>query len=125
MQYRTDDDTLKPSHDTAVWLNALLNAARSIGRDPSPGLSLRKWVTDAGFENVTEKVFKMPIGPWPRDPRLKELGLLNAAQVTDGLEGFSMRLLCDVAGWKEEEVRVLIAKVRRELKAGAIHPYVN
>lgn len=125
MQYYTDDATLKPHHSTTKWLDLLLSTARSIGRDPSPGPSLRKWAVDAGFENVTERVFKMPIGPWPRDKRLKELGLVNAAQVTDGLEGFSMRLLCDVAGWKEDEVRVLVANVRRELKGGTIHPYVN
>ena len=125
MQYYTDDGTLTPDHPTSSWLDLLLGAARSIGRTPSPGPSLKKWVEDAGFTNVRERVFKMPIGPWPRNRWLKDLGLANAVQVLDGLEGFSMRLLCDVAGWKEEEVKVLVAHVRRELKGGGLHVYVN
>lgn len=47
--------------------------------------------------------------------------MLNLRQVLDGLEGFSLRLLCDVAGWTENEVYVLLANVRKELKNPAIH----
>ncbi|PKS08174.1 hypothetical protein jhhlp_005450 [Lomentospora prolificans] len=125
MQYRTDDGSLTDDHNTTIWLNLILGAARKVGRNPSPGPELAKWAKDAGFQNVVEKVFKMPIGPWPKDPHLKETGLINAAQVIDGLEGFSMRLLCGVEGWDEEEVHVLLAKVRKELKGKAFHAYVN
>ncbi|CAI4214324.1 unnamed protein product [Parascedosporium putredinis] len=125
MQYRTDDDSLTDEHSTSKWLKVILGAANKVGRNPSPGPKLATWARDAGFENVTEKVFKMPIGPWPKDPYLKETGLINAAQVVDGLEGFSMRLLCGVEGWSETEVQVLLAQVRKELKGKAFHSYVN
>lgn len=41
----------------------------------------------AGFEDVVERVFKCPVGDWPEDPKLKELGRV-------------MRLWCD-AGWED------------------------
>ena len=90
-----------------------------------PGPQLEGWAKDAGFKNVVHQRFKLPIGPWPRDPHLKTVGLYNITQVLEGLEGFSLRLYCDVLGWSEEEVLVLLAKVRQELKSGKIHCHVD
>lgn len=99
----------------------LLGAARKIGRDPCPGASLEKWVTEAGFHDVTHHRFKFPIGPWPRDAKLKDVGMYNLTQVLGGLEAFSLRLFCDVLGWRKEEVLLLTSKVRKELKNLKLH----
>jgi hypothetical protein len=32
------------------------------------------WVKDSGFEDVREDSRVMPIGTWPKDKRLKEIG---------------------------------------------------
>ncbi len=76
---------------------------------------------DAGFQNVKVQKFRFPVGPWPRDRHLKDIGLCNLAQVLEGLEAFSLRLMCDVGGWTAEEVTVLLAKVRQEVKDPNIH----
>jgi hypothetical protein len=99
----------------------LLPLASKINREPCPGPKLEKWVKDTGFKNVIAKKFKFPLGPWPKDKLLKEVGMCNLQQVLNGLEGFSLRLLCDVGGWTEAEVTVLLAQVRRELKDPSIH----
>jgi hypothetical protein len=70
---------------------------------------------------VTHQKFRFPIGSWPKDPKMKQIGMYNIAQVLSGLEGFSLRLFCHVLGWKREEVLVLLAKVRKELKSPEIH----
>ncbi|RYP28266.1 hypothetical protein DL767_007296 [Monosporascus sp. MG133] len=121
LQYYSEDGSLTESHDTLKWINTLLKAARKIDRDPCPGVSLEKWVKEAGFKNVTHHRFRFPIGPWPRDPKMKEIGMYNLSQVLQGLEGFSLRLFCDVLGWRQEEVLVLTSKVRKELKNRSIH----
>jgi hypothetical protein len=51
--------------------------------------------------------------------------MYNISQVLQGLEGFSLRLFCDVLGWQQEEVLVLTSKVRRELKDLKIHPQID
>lgn len=48
-----------------------------IFRDPSPGRNLRKWMTDAGFQNIKESRFKLPIGPWAKDKHLVRRPLSN------------------------------------------------
>lgn len=107
------------------WINTLMGAADKIGRDPAPGRSLERWAKDAGFENVTHHMYKAPVGPWAKDARLKDIGYCNLAQILDGLEAFSLRLFCGILKWQEEEVMVLLANVRRELKTPGIHAYVN
>ena len=51
---------------------------------------------EAGFVNVVEKKFKFPIGTWPKDPRMKELGTWFRAYFEDGMEGYAMALLTRV-----------------------------
>jgi hypothetical protein len=125
MRYYSEDGTLTEDHKTKQWITALLDTAAKLGREPLPGPKLADWFKGAGFQNVKEEVFKLPIGPWPKDPKLKEVGMINLVQILDGLEAFSLRLLCDVAGWREEEVMVLLAQVRKELKSRTFHAQIK
>lgn len=99
----------------------LCDAARSLNRDPCPGSKLEGWVKDAGFKNVVHKRFKIPIGPWAKDPTLKKVGLYNYMQVNGGLEGLSMRLFTSILKWKEEDVLVFLTTVRKDLQNPHIH----
>lgn len=92
-----------------------------MGRDPCPGPKLAGWARDAGFKHVQSHRFKIPIGPWAKDPHLKDIGMCNLAQIMDGLEAFSLRIFCGFLQWSEDDIRVLLANVRKELKSGTIH----
>jgi hypothetical protein len=45
--------------------------------------------------------------------------------LSQGAEGFSLRLFINVLGWSYEEVQVLLAKVRRDFKDRSIHAYTE
>jgi len=115
---------LTPEFNTYIWAEVILGTieGENIGRDCSPGLNLKKWAEEVGFINVNQKVIKIPIGPWAKDPLLKELGMINLAQLLDGLEGLSLKPLI-AAGYTEAETFALVAKVRSELKSKAFHSY--
>lgn len=119
--YYSEDGSLKEDSHTVKWITELIGAARQIGREPCPGPRLEGWARDAGFTGVTHQKFRFPIGTWPKDPKMKQLGMYNEAQVLNGLEAFSLRLFCHVLGWTREEVLVLLAHVRRELKTPGVH----
>ena len=80
---------------------------------------------EAGFENVTEVVLKSPTNPWPKNKVLKESGRFQLLAHLEGLEGVSLALLTRALRWKPEEVKVLFAKLRPELKDRSIHAYQN
>lgn len=51
-----------------------------------------------GFTDITEHKFLWPIGPWPRDSHLKELGRWGERNWVDGMEGWVMALFTRVLG---------------------------
>lgn len=53
---------------------------------------------DAGFINVTQKEYKVPSGPWPKDPRMKDIGKYNLLNMLEAIEGFTIALFTRVLG---------------------------
>ncbi|KAI8296847.1 methyltransferase domain-containing protein [Colletotrichum sp. SAR 10_98] len=123
--YYCDDGTLTEETYTMKMDRMFLEACQMIGRDPCPGPQLEGWVKDAGFVNVRHKMFKIPIGTWPKDARLKDLGHMNVIQIMDGLEAYNMRLFTSVLGWTQVEAQVLFAEVRKEMKSNRYHGYTQ
>ncbi|TEA18381.1 Secondary metabolism regulator LAE1 [Colletotrichum sidae] len=123
--YYSEDGSYTEEHATRKWNKEYLRACDIIGRTARPGPQLEGWVRDAGFTEITHQKFKVPFGPWPKDPYYKHIGMINLAQLLGGLEGFSLKLFCEVLGWTKEEVIVMLASVRNELQGGAFHAMYN
>ena len=70
LEYYSEDGSLKKDMPISEWITELLDASRNFQRDPCPGTKLEGWVKDAGFENLTVQRYKLPIGPWAKDPHL-------------------------------------------------------
>lgn len=45
---------------------------------------MREGIESAGFINIHERVFKFPIGDWPKHPIYKEAGRLQMKSYKDG-----------------------------------------
>jgi len=43
----------------------------------------------AGFEEIWSGIFRLPLTPWPRDPKLKELGAFARLAMEQDLDGMS------------------------------------
>jgi hypothetical protein len=50
-------------------------------------------IEKAGFQGVQEYVLKAPLGRWPADPRLKDIGRWCELSFNTGLEGWAMQVL--------------------------------
>jgi len=124
LRYYSDDDTIPADASSLAWDKLIIEATERAGREPSPGPKLEVYFQVAGFRKVTKRQFKVPIGSWLKAPALKEVGSVYLAQMIEGLEGFSLGLMCDVLGWAEEEVKKFLEKVRREFTSGKQHIYM-
>lgn len=118
-----DDGTL-PEDGSFRQFDKLVQEAAVAFKTPltDPG----KWkeqMGNAGFVNVEEKRFKIPCSPWPKDKRMKTVGAFERENFLEGLEGMSLRLFQKGLGWSSEETKVLLAKVRGEIKNPRIHSY--
>lgn len=124
--YYSEDGSLTEEHHVLKWIKLFIDAAnKKLNREPCPGPKLNGWVTDAGFTNIVHRKFRLPLGPWPKDPHMKDIGMCNVAQVLEGLEAFSLKLFCGVLGMSTEEVHVMLAGVRNELHSRKYHAQLD
>lgn len=83
-----DDDTL-PSDSILVPLREMfIKAAARSGRPLDTMLQMRSRIEAAGFVNVQQQDYKMPIGTWPKLQVYKDAGKANRLQIRSGMEGW-------------------------------------
>ncbi|KAF2241609.1 S-adenosyl-L-methionine-dependent methyltransferase [Trematosphaeria pertusa] len=123
IQMKSDDGSLAPDHILSQWSDVFHEAGEKFGKSFRAVYSLRDWVKAAGFEDVHEVWYKLPIGGWSSDAHLKELGRWNLLHCTQGAEGWGLFLLTKVMGWSVEEAQVFIAKFRSGLRDKGVHAY--
>jgi hypothetical protein len=90
IEFKSDDGTITDNHVMARWSKIVLEAAERMGKNFRAGERAREHITNAGFVNVTEKRYKLPIGDWSSDPKMKSLGQRNLLYCIQGLEGFAL-----------------------------------
>ncbi|KAK5126839.1 hypothetical protein LTR08_004589 [Meristemomyces frigidus] len=121
-----DDGSLPPDSLIAGWGQNFLDCAVRAGRSLATQTTMGSKIERAGFVNVHEQLFKCPIGSWPKNKTFKEAGRINFHHWSSGLDGWAMSLLTKFGApqpWSADEVRVYVAKVRRELQNPNLHIY--
>lgn len=78
---------------------------------------------DAGFVNVVSREFKIPIGVWPANQKLREAGAFQLMAMLEGIQGLTLAFWTRFLGWSAENVEIALAKVRTEFKSKKIHSY--
>ncbi|CAG8172361.1 unnamed protein product [Penicillium nalgiovense] len=122
----SDDSTLKKEHQLWGWGDMFIRCSERAGRSLRTHETMHNAIEKAGFVDMHEERYKIPLGPWPKDKLLKEAGHLQYAHWNAALEGWAMWLLThfgEPEPWTKEEVQVFLAKVRLELKNPHIHAY--
>ncbi|KAH6719500.1 S-adenosyl-L-methionine-dependent methyltransferase [Leptodontidium sp. MPI-SDFR-AT-0119] len=119
----SDDGSVTEDHIFARWGNLSLEAGERFGKSLTIHKDAKGLLRNAGFEEVTEKVYKLPIGGWSNDPRLKEIGKWNQLYWEYGIEAWSLALMTRVLGWSYNEVQVYLAQMRKGLKDCDTHAY--
>lgn len=70
-----DDGTMKEDSPILRWNTLLQEASEKLGAPLNSALKYKQQLIDAGFEDVVEVKYKWPLGPWPKDPKYKEVGM--------------------------------------------------
>lgn len=94
----SDDGTVGPDHFYTLWGQTVLEMGRRWGKGFDAFEIIREKMERAGFVDIVETKMKWPIGGWPKDRALRELGLWNAVRLDTGIEGYVMRLLTHAGG---------------------------
>lgn len=123
IMWKSDDGTVTDDHLLNEWSRISIEAAKKIGKTFENAQFTKENMIKAGFVDVVEQKYKMPVGGWSSDPKMKEIGRWNALYFQQGIEGMCLFLLNKIMGWQYEEVQVYIAKLRSALFSEKLHPY--
>lgn len=105
------------------WSKNVFEAASKFGAPFEDTLRIKGLMEDAGFVDVQQHAVKLPIGPWPKDKRLKKVGAFEMVNMVDGIEGLSFRLFSKALGMSMEAIQLNLMEVRNEAKNSRIHSY--
>lgn len=98
IQFTSDDGTVGPGHTCYEWSQIFINAGEKMGRTFKIANQSKQLMQDAGFVDIVEKRYKMPVGGWMKDAKWKEIGMWNLLYLTTGLEGMALYILKNVLG---------------------------
>ncbi|KAL6408887.1 hypothetical protein AUP68_07835 [Ilyonectria robusta] len=120
----SDDGTVTKTSAMGQWGEIFVEGGRKLGRSFSllEDEEQRKGIEAAGFVDIEESNFKVPIGTWSKDPVLKEAGQYFQAAILQDIEG-TLLFVAHLLGWSKEEIGVFGAHYRREIRSKSIHAY--
>ncbi|KAF4984575.1 hypothetical protein FZEAL_251 [Fusarium zealandicum] len=108
--------TVDDQHIFSRWAQLFRQVGDKMGKTLDFGdRKLEKLAQEAGFDQINYQTHKIPIGKWPKDKDLKELGTFVSLSFSQALDGFVKLPLCEVLGWSPEEMQLFAVEMRRDL----------
>ncbi|KAH0611894.1 uncharacterized protein H6S33_009946 [Morchella sextelata] len=119
----SDDGTLP--EDLWLWkfYDLVNKAANKNGRAFQIVSNIESLLNSARFEQPDYRMYKLPLGLWAADPKMKEIGaylLLNAESAYDA---FGMALFTRELGMTVEEAREIVTGAEKDSRNKKIHAY--
>ena len=116
-----------PDHVFKKWYRLFFEAGDKVGRTFRIARDgrMERYMRDAGFIDIVHQQWKVPIGGWPQDPKLKQVGQLNGLFIDQSLDGFAIYPVGEILGWSFEETNTLVKKMRDALTNRKSLPYFN
>lgn len=92
-QFECNDGTFEERGKSCKkWADTFHEICAGMGVDFDPTPKIPDWLKEVGFENVKLESRIIPVGPWPRNRKLKYLGAYYLSHMLDG--GKSALILC-------------------------------
>ncbi|KAI5242782.1 hypothetical protein E4T43_04486 [Aureobasidium subglaciale] len=105
------------------WWNIYSNALERQRKDPRAGVDLSRHMVNAGFVNISFEPKQLPIGEWPQDPRLREIGRDMKPIAVQTLKSLGV-YHCRNSGMSESDFEQLIAGCEREIFDTSLRLYI-
>jgi hypothetical protein len=115
------DNSLPENSQLREFSKCITDVSATVGLDLKVATKFKGLLHDAGFEDVQEVAYDLPMGDWPEDRRMKEVGRYQRFQFMEGLPAIGTALFTRVEGWTKDRFDVFMAGVRREGNSRNVH----
>ena len=103
-------------------MHATSSAAERSGRPLIMGRVMAERMEKAGFVDIHQQTGTWPLGPWPKQKDLKELGKWGRLSVMESVLPFALQLLTR-EGWTREDIEKMVDDLLASLSKN--HYYVQ
>jgi Methyltransferase domain len=104
------------------WIETVMKTAANAGRPWTNVQYYAQWMQEIGLIDVVDRRFFLPAGLWPEGERNKKLGVIHLQNYLAFVEGITPKSYA-AEGWTDDEIQILIAQVKNELKDGTVKIY--
>ncbi|KAI1466586.1 S-adenosyl-L-methionine-dependent methyltransferase [Daldinia caldariorum] len=111
----SSNNTLEEDHPVAQYWKYVDEGLESLGvnfRFSDEG-RIAALMRQCGYVNVTERVFHVPIGTWPKNKILKSVGLYWKTILLDGIQAIALGPMTRGLQWRREQVEAFLISVRK------------
>ncbi|KAJ9642711.1 hypothetical protein H2204_002359 [Knufia peltigerae] len=124
-QIYSNSNNMGMAPNCAKWMQELESASTEHGKTLNIAHKHRKWMIDAGFEDVTETIRNVPIGEWTENSDLHEIGQLLRSQMKLATTSFTLAHYSRILKYNIESIHVFMAYVNKELSDDALQLYMR
>ena len=115
-----------PDHVYYKWCQNFFKAGNILGKSwtyPVQHGQMKELMENTGFEDVQIKCWKVPIGGWAMDTKMKEIGYFTLDYLEEGMDGFALLLFREILGWEIEDIEKIVNEMRMALRNKKWMPY--
>ncbi|KAM7203807.1 S-adenosyl-L-methionine-dependent methyltransferase [Naviculisporaceae sp. PSN 640] len=119
-----DDGSVKPDYPLKKFYELCREALhKKYGYDTNFIEHLPQLLEEVGFVNITRRIFHVPIGEWPKDPRLRAIGGYFREIIWDFAMAMTARPFIE-AEFEQAEIDELLQRLSNTLPNKRFHAYV-
>lgn len=122
--FQSDDGTL-PQDSAYVEMGQIyFNMSEKIGASGHEVRNWKRYLEEAGYEDVQEHVLKIPTNPWPKDERMKRIGAFELSHFRENIANVFARGYTQILNGDPAYFEVLLARARKEVLDRRMHSWV-
>ncbi|TXC02082.1 hypothetical protein FocTR4_00009442 [Fusarium oxysporum f. sp. cubense] len=125
VEFRSDDGTIDKEPNLKLYKKLFEEGGKILGYPFFVYDQQVQGFKDAGFEDVTTVDYKLPVGDWPKDPKLAEVGRFVRACLETDLEGYTTMMWNELLKWPKDEYQLFLMSIRKAIRNPKIHTYMR
>ncbi|KAJ4252794.1 hypothetical protein NW762_010700 [Fusarium torreyae] len=123
--FNSDDETINEATAIQKWNHLWNEGGKAFDRSFTEVENDVELLQAAGFVDIQVKDFKVPVGGWAQDPKLRQVGRFVHATIANDLEGYTLLLAQQTLRWPQDEYQLFLTEMREAMKDKNIHGYLR
>ncbi|KAH7021987.1 S-adenosyl-L-methionine-dependent methyltransferase [Ilyonectria destructans] len=124
IEFRSDDGTtdLEPVFQT--YQKLFEDGGKVLGNSFFVRDLQQKAFEEAGFVDVKTVDYKFPVGGWPKDSKLAEIGRFVKLTLENDIEGYTLMMWHEVVQWPKDEYQLFLMNLQKAMRNPKVHSYM-